>query len=281
METYCGKNCETCTWREPHQCPGCQSGPGRAYGGDCDIARCCREKGHTSCATCTMASSGCTKWSGRESVPAVRQNLKEIKAAREAEAAAQAPALGKWLWVMFWLVIPANVASLMSHESVVEIWPALQIPGEILAVLCNIIYGFALLRLKDIREQYRTAGVLTMVTVLLSAVTHLIPEGRSGLLLLVSLPVLAVSLPAEYHEYMAHASVLEGVATELSEQWKTLWKWYIGLLLAVLGGLFVMLLIPILGVLAILAAAIGVLVISILKLVYLYRTAKLFRQWGL
>ena len=37
--------------------------------------------------------------------------------------------------------------------------------------------------------------------------------------------------------------------------------------------------IPILGLLVVLGSAIGMIVVSILKLVYLYRTAKLFREY--
>lgn len=41
----------------------------------------------------------------------------------------------------------------------------------------------------------------------------------------------------------------------------------------------VMLIIPILGAIAILGCAIATIVVSILKLVYLYRTAKIFREY--
>ena len=51
------------------------------------------------------------------------------------------------------------------------------------------------------------------------------------------------------------------------------------------GGMFgciiVMLIIPILGAIAILGCAIGTVVVGILKLVYLYRTAKIFREYPL
>ena len=40
-----------------------------------------------------------------------------------------------------------------------------------------------------------------------------------------------------------------------------------------------MMIIPILGAIAILGCAIGTVVVGILKLVYLYRTAKIFREY--
>ena len=78
---------------------------------------------------------------------------------------------------------------------------------------------------------------------------------------------------------MEHSKVLSGVYNELSEKWEVLWKWYIGLFLGMFGCIIVMLIIPVLGAIAILGYAIGTIVVSILKLVYLYRTAKIFREY--
>ena len=49
--TYCGKNCNECTLKEELNCPGCLAGPG-AMGGGCELAACCRTKGHENCSTC-------------------------------------------------------------------------------------------------------------------------------------------------------------------------------------------------------------------------------------
>lgn len=56
-------------------------------------------------------------------------------------------------------------------------------------------------------------------------------------------------------------------------------EWYIGMTLGLLGSILLMLIIPILGLLVALVTAIGTIVVSILKLVYLYRTAKVFREY--
>lgn len=78
---------------------------------------------------------------------------------------------------------------------------------------------------------------------------------------------------------MAHSIVLTGVDNELSKKWEVLWKWYIGLFLGMFGCIIVMLIAPVLGAIAILGCAIGTIVVSILKLVYLYHTAKIFREY--
>ena len=90
---------------------------------------------------------------------------------------------------------------------------------------------------------------------------------------------LVVALVGEYNEYVAHSAVLSGVDNELSQKWEVLWKWYIGLLLGTFGCLFVALILPILGAIAALGCSVGSIVVGILKLVYLYRTAKEFREY--
>ena len=83
----------------------------------------------------------------------------------------------------------------------------------------------------------------------------------------------------EYQEYMGHSELLWDVDVELSDKWRKLWKWYIGCFLVLLASIVVILLSLILGLLVTLAATIVLLVIMIVKLVYLYRTAMIFRNW--
>lgn len=56
-------------------------------------------------------------------------------------------------------------------------------------------------------------------------------------------------------------------------------KWYIGLYLGLFGGIAVILFTPVFGAIILIGCAIGTLVVSILKLIYLYRTAVIFRDW--
>ena len=76
MEGLCGRACDTCTWRDPLDCPGCQTGPGRPYSGDCGIADCCRKKGHADCSSCTYISC-CHLRCQREDMP--RRRLRELE----------------------------------------------------------------------------------------------------------------------------------------------------------------------------------------------------------
>ena len=281
-ETYCGKTCAECSQKESLNCQGCKYGPGRRFGGDCKIAQCAMEKGHETCDTCSFMGN-CSIQRSCTGMPEERIRRLEAEAARKAEAAKQAPLLGKWLWIIFWLIIPSSVASILTNQTVIQYLPGLNLPGQILNAICCAIYGISLLKLASVEEFYKKAGIFVLIAGGISAVDA-IATGTAGAVQapawtwLLTIPAGIIALIGEYNEYMGHSAVLAGVDNELSEKWVSLWKWYIGLFLGMLGCILVMLILPLLGALALLAAAIGVVVVSIKKLVYLYRTAKFFRN---
>lgn len=279
-ETYCGKSCGDCSHKEELNCPGCRTGPGRLLGGECELARCVREKGHETCYTCT-ARDYCGTFQSRARMPDSRKKKQEAQRYLEQARAARAPVLGKWLWLLFWLIVPNTISGLLNQEFVTNALPWLRIPGSLLNTGCLLAYGLILLQLGSLEDGYRTAGICSLTA---AAINLLIPfftgSGETPpWTLILTLPAAAVALYGEYREFMAHSAVLVGVDNELSAKWEQLWKWYIGVFAALFGGLLVTFLIPILGLLVVMGSAIGMIVMSILKLVYLYRTAKLFREY--
>ena len=279
-ETYCGKSCEECTKKEQLNCSGCKTGPGRQFGGDCELAKCVRDKGHETCETCGFKGN-CGTLRSRDNMPDYRRRKIEAEEVRKAAIAKRAPILGKWLWIIFWLIIPGTIGSLMANESTAKILPGLYMPGQIINAICSLTYGAILLKLGSEEDRYRTAGICALIAGGVSAVVAMITGTgeEADWTLLFTLPAAVVAMVGEYNEYMGHSAVLSRVDNELSEKWEVLWKWYIGLFLGMFGCIIVMLIIPVLGALAILGCAIGTVVVSILKLVYLYRTAKIFREY--
>jgi len=278
METYCGKNCEFCNEKELTNCPGCKAGPGRSLYDGCEIAACCKSKGHQTCETCTL-KGGCGKRNRRDGMPKERRRKAEAAAARKAEIARKTPILSRWLWILFWLIVPNIVAGLMSNDTVAGWFPGLRVPGEVLGMLVSLAYGLILLKLSSEERCYRTAGICMLVMAVVDLPMILAPGvDRAGTLLL-AVVGLIVGLVGEYHEYIGHSEVLCEMDVNFSEKWKSLWKWYIAVTLGTFAGVVVMLIFPLLGALVTLAAAIGLIVVSIMKLVYLYRTAKLFRDY--
>ena len=264
-ETYCGKNCAECSKREKLNCQGCKAGPGRQFGGDCELAKCVRDKGHETCETCGFKGN-CGTLRSRESMPDYRIRKIESEKMRKAAIAKRAPVLGKWLWIIFWLVIPSSIGSIMSHETTAKILPGLLMPGQIINAICSLTYGAILLKLGSEEDRYRTAGICALIAGVSSALAAMINGGSDGAtwILIFTIPAAIVAIVGEYNEYMAHSAVLSGADNELSEKWEVLWKWYIGLFLGMFGCIIVMLILPILGAIAILGCAIGRVVVSFL-----------------
>ena len=197
--------------------------------------------------------------------------------------AEKAPFLGKWLWILFWLVIPQSLASLLNSD-LFDSQSVFRFLGLLLQAAYLLSYGLVLLKLSSHIARYRTAGICFLVGGIVNILTSVLPTLTSGdglplLLSLISLVSGVFLLVGEYQEYMGHSELLWDVDVELSDKWHKLWKWYIGCFLALLASIVVILLSPILGLLVTLAAAIGILVVLIVKLVYLYRTAMIFRCW--
>ena len=189
------------------------------------------------------------------------------------------------LWPLLWLVVPGTIAGFLSDEALSAHWPDLASLGEILGILCSVVYGLLLLSLAKVNGGYRAAGACTLFVVAAGVIVQVLggsgdPHNveRSIALILTFLSGVA-ALVGEYTECTSHAEVLEPVDIALSQRWRRLWKWYIGAYLALFAGIFVTLLSAWLGLLVMTASTVGSLVVAILKLVYLWRTARTFREY--
>ena len=279
-ETYCGKRCTDCGLRETLNCPGCKDGPGRPVSGVCELAQCCRSKGHAFCDTCNFRD-GCGKVRSREQQPDYRRRKQEMERRQQEKIARRSLVLGKWLWVLFWLNIPGTVAGLMVNNYVAGLLPGMYWAGVLLSAACSVAYGLILLKLGAEETRYRTAGICGLVSTGVSALLLLV-YGMGTVpawSMLITLPMLVVSLVREYNEYTANAVVLADVDRVLSDRWTVLWKWAVACFAATLGGTLGVLIVPVLGLLVVMAGGIGTIVVSILKLIYLYRSAKTFREY--
>ena len=279
-ETYCGKTCAECGRKEELNCPGCNAGPGKPYDGDCILAKCARGKGHETCATC-IYSSTCGTLMGKNSIPDQRIRKIEAEKQRKAMLVKRAEVMGKWLWIMFWLMIGANVPALLSNDYFAQHLPGLYLAGAICGLLFNLACCLILLKLGREYDGYRVAGILFLVGSVISAlrgtITWMNPD--AGGLVLLSLPAAVANIVATYQEYTAHSAVLVGVDDVLSEKWGALWRWYIRCYLGMFGCIILMGFAPLLGVVLVFAAIIALLVMTIMEMVYLYRTAKIFREY--
>lgn len=278
-ETYCGKSCEACNVRDELGCPGCRVGPGRSIAGDCELASCCRTKGHDSCTTCSFRSS-CGTFSCRDSMAERRQRQRKVEAQQNEQKRERAAVLGQWLLVMFWLFIPSTVGSLMTNDTVRQWLPGLYMPGTILVTICAAAYALILLRLGKVHDRYRTAGTCHLISAGVHLVISLITGGDTpGWTLVITLPVFLVALYGTYNEYFGHGEMLEGIDQEQADKWYLLFKWEVGLQIGLIASILLVLILPVLGLIATLAASVGSAVVNVLSLVYLYRICRIFREY--
>ena len=236
-ETFCGKSCAECIYKEELNCPGCKAGPGVKWNTDCDIAECCQKKGHKECSTCNFCSH-CGMLQSNIRMPQYRLEKIAAKASWEKEVTERAKKVRKWLWIMFWLIIPGTIASLLSNDTLTALLPSLKVPGLILGIVCNVVYAISLLRLSSQEDRYKTAGICALV----SAAWNIVLIATNGnetvqsWTAVLSILFAIVAFVGEYNEMTAHSVILTGVDAELSEKWSKLWKWYIGSYCAILGS---------------------------------------------
>lgn len=95
-DTYCGKLCEDCQFKDNLQCPGCKTGPGKTWMTECELAKCCMDKGHQNCTTCSYSTS-CGKLRGRDNEPERRLERRSYEQEKQKKIADKADFLGKWL----------------------------------------------------------------------------------------------------------------------------------------------------------------------------------------
>ena len=59
VQSRCGLLCKWCDYRESHSCGGCVETNGHPFHGECPVAMCCQDKGHTHCGQCDSLPGAC------------------------------------------------------------------------------------------------------------------------------------------------------------------------------------------------------------------------------
>lgn len=187
--------------------------------------------------------------------------------------------LAKWMRILFWLIIISTAANLLTSENVTNAAPPLESAGQILNIAANVAYGVVLLKIASESMNYRNSAICRFITVAVAIAVIPISDNTE---FFIAIPVVILSIVmdmvGEYYEFMGHAEVLRGADRTLSYKWLTLWKWYIGTFLGMIGGTVLAVMIPLIGLIVVLASTVGTLVISIVKIVYIYKTAGVFRN---
>ena len=280
VNSYCGKICDNCTFAEQLNCPGCKTQQYSPIAAQCAIAACCRNRGHETCETCNFREN-CPNLNKRDANPEqIMQKQAELQRRAQAEAEARAreqaqlrkiaAILGKWVWVLFWLAMAGIVVGLLGNiESLSGILSAIKLG---LAVAMGLIY---LKKLSEAHDSFRLAA-LGGFTAAATSLLSIVGVGKT-LNTVLTLALLIPSMVGMYYEFTTYSDLLQGVDNDLSEKWRKLWKIYI-ICSGVTFGSLLLLFIPTLAALAMLGSVVGLLVASVLEWIYLYKTAKVFRE---
>ena len=278
LETYCGKSCTECSNRLNQKCPGCKDGPGHQRSSSCEIAQCCRTKSLDGCHNCGRNGT-CNKYKAKETGTDTRmERYAEEKYERDL-LLVQVPLMAHWLKILFWLVVPAILASVMTYDAVVEIIPVLYGPGVVLQAVTKVLYGYILMRLADECSEYRTAGICMLIAGVIDfLITSSLPVGNHwGLLLTVLTSFIA--FVGGYNEMSAHDFMLINVDFAQSEKWTKLRKWYTAIFMSSMFSILLTLLIPSVGAIFYMISSAGMIVITVLKLICIYRSANIFKNF--
>ena len=278
LETYCGKSCATCSNRINRNCPGCKEGPGHQRSSSCEIAQCCRTKALDGCHNCGRNVT-CNKFKSKESGTENRMSRYSDEKYERDLLLVQVPLMAHWLKILFWLIIPSTLSSLMTYDAVVELFPFLYGPGLVLNALSKVCYGYILMRLASECSEYRTAGICLLIAGAVDfLITSSLPVGNHWSLLLTVLTSF-IAFVGEYNEMSAHDFMLIKVDFAQSEKWTKLRKWYTTIFMISMFSLLLTMIIPMVGAILALIASAAMIVITVLKLLCLYRSADIFKNF--
>lgn len=210
------------------------------------------------------------------------EELKRQEEAKKAEQKDSYAFLGKWLWYYFILIIPSIVAAVFGAFTDN---PIMVLAGSIMDIAVSVLTILILVKLGSQNAKYGKAGLLQIpliITNLIKVFAFVATETEVPLWYTGGIEFVAalVGLYGTYLEFKAHEEVTSFVDPTLSETWAKLWKWTVICMVVTICSAF-LILIPVLGLLIMIAGVIGLVVVSILKLIYLYRTAKLFQSLAL
>lgn len=182
--------------------------------------------------------------------------------------------LGERLRSLFWLVIVSLVVTFMLV--IMESLPGMKVTGELISAGFSIGYALILLKLEQDSYCFKISGICKIVCVAFNLIGLLFADTLVSTL--VTLGALIPSFIAQYQEYMGYSEVTENVDDDISRRWRTVWFLSLGSLIGIAAGLILTLFGSLLGAFLTLVAAVAVLVAEILKIVFLYKTAQLFRS---
>ena len=266
-ESYCLKSCADCG-----KCAGCRGG---AYAARCDIAKCCREKNHENCDSCTRGIT-CPTRRGRDNMPETLLNQDRREAERLAAKRLNAGVMAKWVSIIFWCTSAAIAVGLLSFlEKAVPAFRWVELGAR---TVLNLVIAYGYWRMKDVCDGFKTYAILALITHGLSSVHTALQEGP--LRTAITIPVFIVCVITFRMQYLTFRDALSGIDADMSEKWLKQWNLLKISLLLTFGGLLACVILSVWG-LVIPLAGMGILLFVVIReYVYLYQTAEVCSRYS-
>lgn len=279
----CGKSCDSCLHRQELNCPGCIHQSPASLSHTCEIAQCCWTMNYGQCRDCQYFD-GCYKRQKREQMAASTARQRRMDEERRTRLNARAREIGNKLWILFWLTIPIMIGNLLSDSGGSPIASVIGWVGLLVSFGCTLAQILILIRLGRVSHHYKISGWCSVGLMLLGALMiilgYLITDTglASTPIIIVSLVDLSLSLLKLYHYYHGHMDILSGYDNNLQARWEQIWNWNLVCLLT-FGGSIVFMFISVIASLLTLASSIGIIVLAVVEMVFLYKTAAFFHTY--
>ena len=274
-KSYCGKDCMACLRREELNCPGCRPESGISFCRDCEIAKCCRSKGHETCDTCSMKDAYCSVIRKKDEYPArqERENRleeeKQLKQQREAARRLEiARDAGKWMGFLFIISIVSTAIGMLTSLF------GMDGAGDIIDIVSSLFYYGTLFVMAKYDEKYKTAALCGMVAIISGPLS-----GESGFMGILGLILSIAAIYGEYQELKAHADIIgrfDGTIYRAWEKWAERYLYCLGGMVVAIVSMF---LIPTIGALMLLVVSLVLLAFAFAKIWYLYKSEQVLKEY--
>ena len=164
----------------------------------------------------------------------------------------------------------------------------LEFAAGIVGNVCNIAYGIILILMEKGCRRYWRAGMTLLVSAEIMLLTDIFADTSmfdnlpaAAFAAAVAFGALIVMLYATYSEYKAHSEIMTELGSPLAKKWITLWSYTItGYVLMFFAGVMLMGYILFFALILTAVSGIMLLVTSIVRFVYLYKTMKALENYG-
>ncbi len=186
-----------------------------------------------------------------------------IHGENEARAAIMAPVL----WKIFWLMVAANVLSLLSFV------PATLRFATLFTQVAALLVGMLIITLQTVDRRFRTAGMFAATSAVLQLAGTLLGEDATTAM---TLAASVCSLFAVFFEFNTMAVIVGQSDAQLGCRWKNLWKYRMIALCVSMASSLLVLVSPVMTTVVVMGVTFVVLVLGVMQMVYYYKTARLY-----